>query len=183
MIGRWNVASCTSRLRGTAKARQQLRVSRTSLITSNARRNTRSSLLQSRIRSKQAMPSSPQATATPSMMQLQALRRVVSRPACRAAPLVLLASNDSEAVVLDLVQPAFTGGRTLGRCREARPNRRQGTRTQHIRLYIDFMPRGVNATARARAKDLDLSRPNNFLACSNKTAAFAIAQTGSSERK
>src|SRR5260370_40515905 len=76
------------------------------------------------MRSKLGIPSSSQATASPSMMQerernrarastISGKRCVMSLPGrgCRAARGPVLARDDAEAIVLDLVQPSVAAGR------------------------------------------------------------------------
>jgi hypothetical protein len=70
------------------------------------------------------MPSSPQATASPSMMQdrgrqprealndeREAIGQVITGPAVELHPLAVLAGDHPKAVVLDFVQPLLTGRR------------------------------------------------------------------------
>jgi hypothetical protein len=77
--------------------------------------------------------SGPQATGSPSMMQVRALscatdsamrgkRRVRSLPGrlVEPHPAAVLAGDDPKAIVVDLVQPTLAGRRSLGRCGEAR---------------------------------------------------------------
>ena len=68
--------------------------------------------------------------------------QVVARPAVEPHPLAILAGDAAEAVVLDLVPPAVTGRRTLGRCG------RHGTMTR---------PAG-NANATCRLNNTRLAR-------------------------
>ena len=80
------------------------------------------------MRSKDAIPSSPHATASPSMMQererssrqrlddeREAVGQVIARPAVEPHPLAVLAGDDPEAVVLDLVQPQLARKAAAGR--------------------------------------------------------------------
>ena len=89
--------------------------------------NTLSSVSQRRIVSKQAIPSSLHATASPSMMQARERRRASAstisgkRPVRSFAPpaaelhaVAALVGDHAEAVVLDLVQPQLAGGRLRG---------------------------------------------------------------------
>ena len=58
------------------------------------------------------MPSPPQETASPSMMQERARRRASA--STEAHMFVDFAGDHTEAVVLDLVQPLPAGGRLWG---------------------------------------------------------------------
>jgi hypothetical protein len=67
--------------------------------------------------------------------QWEAPRQLIARAAVQPHARAILASNDPEAVVLNLMQPQLTGRRLLGFCRQARLDEpgRQGTRTrQHM---------------------------------------------------
>jgi hypothetical protein len=44
----------------------------------------------------------------------KAVRQVIARPAVEAHPIAGLGSNESEAIMLDLVQPDVAGGSTQG---------------------------------------------------------------------
>ena len=54
---------------------------------------------------------------------------IVARAAIESHPLAVLAGNDAEAIVLDLVQPLAAGRQLRGLCRKARRDEpgRQGT--------------------------------------------------------
>jgi hypothetical protein len=84
------------------------------------------------MRSKLGTPSSPQHTASPSMTQERAqagerlhdqretVGQVVAGAAVEPHSLAVLAGDDAEAVVLDLVQPRVAGRRLLRRGGQAR---------------------------------------------------------------
>ncbi len=89
--------------------------------------NTLSSVSHRRIISKQAIPSAPHTTASPSMMherepkpgdclddEREAVGQVVAGAAVEPHPLAGLAGNDPEAVVLDFMQPQLAGRRLWG---------------------------------------------------------------------
>jgi hypothetical protein len=63
--------------------------------------------------------------------QREAVGQVVAGTAVEAKASAILARDDAEAVVLDLVQPVLAGGRCLGLCGEARGDEagREGSRS------------------------------------------------------
>jgi hypothetical protein len=98
------------------------------------------------MRSKLGTPSSPQATASPSMVQerersrasdsaisLEAVHQVVPQAAVEPHPCAVLSGDDAEAVVLDFVQPLAAGRQLVGLCGKARRDEpgREGT-LQHV---------------------------------------------------
>ena len=58
--------------------------------------------------------------------QRKATRELVARAAIEPHPLTILASNDAEAVMLDLVQPLAAGWQRVGFGGEARKGKRLG---------------------------------------------------------
>jgi hypothetical protein len=74
------------------------------------------------------------------------LGQVVTGPAVEPHPFAILAGDAAEAVMLDLVQPAVTGGRALGRCGKARLDepRRQGTQRNDMGGQIVY-PAGASS--------------------------------------
>src|ERR1700730_5167367 len=115
-----------------------------SSITSNAHMKTSASCRRYRIRSKLAMPSSPHDTASPSIMQdrersppsastMSGKRYVRSLPGRLYSrhPVAVLAGDDAEAVMLDLVQPHLAGGERVSFGREAGGDEAGRKRTQH----------------------------------------------------
>ena len=98
------------------------------------------------MRSKLGTPLSPQATASPSMMQdreakagkslsdqREAASRVIVGAAVEPHVVAILAGDNPEAIVLDFVQPLVAGGQLVGPCGKARRDEsgREGT-LQHV---------------------------------------------------
>ena len=65
--------------------------------------------------------------------QREAASEIIARTAIEPHPLAVLASNDAEAIVLDLVQPLAARGQLIGFGWEARRDEpgREGAHTQH----------------------------------------------------